>query len=64
MSLSSALNTAVSGLTAQSVALGDISKNISNASTTAYKSSNTDFQAFYRYSYQATTALAGVRWDW
>ncbi len=45
MSLSSALNTAVSGLTAQSVALGDISKNISNASTTAFKSSNTDFQA-------------------
>jgi hypothetical protein len=25
---------------------------------------NTGFQAFYRYSYQATTALAGVRWDW
>jgi flagellar hook protein FlgE len=45
MSLSSALNTAVSGLTAQSVALGDISKNISNASTVAYKSSTTDFQA-------------------
>src|SRR6185312_1403106 len=30
----------------------------------ASASSNTDFQAFYRYSYQATTALAGVRWDW
>src|ERR1700757_340577 len=44
MSLSSALSTAVSGLTAQSVALGDISKNIANASTTAYKSSETDFQ--------------------
>lgn len=27
-------------------------------------SSNTDFQPFYRYSYEATTALAGVRWDW
>ncbi len=26
--------------------------------------SNQDFQPFYRYSYQATTALAGVRWDW
>ena len=26
--------------------------------------SNQDFQAFYRYSYQATTALAGVRWEW
>ncbi len=27
-------------------------------------SANQDFQAFYRYSYQSTTALAGVRWDW
>jgi flagellar hook protein FlgE len=44
MSLSSALSTAVSGLTAQSLALSDISKNISNASTTAYKSTATDFQ--------------------
>jgi flagellar hook protein FlgE len=45
MSLSSALSTAVSGLTAQSIALTDISKNISNASTTAYKSTTTDFQS-------------------
>jgi len=30
----------------------------------ASASSNQDFQPFYRYSYQATTALAGVRWDW
>jgi hypothetical protein len=30
----------------------------------ASASANQDFQAFYRYSYQATTALAGVRWDW
>jgi flagellar hook protein FlgE len=44
MSLSSALSTAVSGLSAQSVALADISKNISNASTTAYKPTATDFQ--------------------
>ena len=27
-------------------------------------SSNQEFQEFYRYSYQSTTALAGVRWDW
>ena len=26
--------------------------------------SNQNFQAFYRYSYEATTAMAGVRWDW
>lgn len=30
----------------------------------ASASSNQDFQAFYRHSYQATTALAGARWDW
>lgn len=30
----------------------------------ASASSNQQFQAFYQYSYQATTALAGVRWDW
>lgn len=30
----------------------------------ASASSNQDFQAYYRYSYQATTALAGVRWEW
>jgi flagellar hook protein FlgE len=44
MTLSSALSTAVSGLTAQSLALSTISKNIANASTTAYKTSVTDFQ--------------------
>lgn len=44
MSLSSALSSAVSGLNAQSVALSNISKNIANASTTAYKSSQTDFE--------------------
>jgi hypothetical protein len=26
--------------------------------------SNQQFQAFYQYSYEATTALAGVRWEW
>lgn len=44
MSLSSALSSAVSGLNAQSVALSNISKNIANASTTAYKSSQTSFE--------------------
>ena len=44
MSLSSALSSAVSGLNAQSIALSNISKNIANASTTAYKGSDTDFE--------------------
>jgi hypothetical protein len=26
--------------------------------------SNQDFSPFYRYAYQSTTALAGVRWEW
>jgi hypothetical protein len=30
----------------------------------ASASSNQQFQAFYQYSYEATTAMAGVRWDW
>jgi hypothetical protein len=30
----------------------------------ASASSNQKFRQFYSYSYQATTALAGVRWDW
>jgi hypothetical protein len=30
----------------------------------ASASSNQQFQAFYQYSYETTTALAGVRWDW
>lgn len=44
MTLSSALSTAVSGLTAQSLALSTISKNIANASTTAYKTADVDFE--------------------
>jgi flagellar hook protein FlgE len=45
MSLSSALSTAVSGLTAQSLALAAISENIANSSTTAYKTKEVDFQS-------------------
>jgi flagellar hook protein FlgE len=45
MSLSSALSTAVSGLSAQSLALAAISENIANSSTTAYKTKQVDFQS-------------------
>lgn len=45
MSLSSALSTAVSGLSAQSMALAAISENIANSSTTAYKTKEVDFQS-------------------
>jgi len=45
MSLFSALNSAVSGLQAQSAAISSVSQNIANASTTAYKTSEIDFQS-------------------
>ncbi|HKR89883.1 MAG TPA: flagellar hook protein FlgE [Phenylobacterium sp.] len=56
MSLSSALSSAVSGLNAQSVALSNISKNIANASTTAYKTSQTDFETMLTGSTGADVA--------
>ncbi|MDP2700346.1 flagellar hook protein FlgE [Thalassospira sp.] len=45
MSLSSALNSAVLGLSAQSTSLGVISGNISNSGTTGYKSGSTAFSS-------------------
>ncbi len=43
MAIFSALNTAVSGLSAQSAAIGNISENIANASTTGFKRVETSF---------------------
>jgi flagellar hook protein FlgE len=43
MSLFGALNTAVSGLTAQSAAFGNISDNVANSQTTGYKAVDTSF---------------------
>ena len=43
MSLFGALNTAVSGLSAQSAAFGNISENVANSQTTGYKGVNTNF---------------------
>lgn len=43
MGIYGALSTAVSGLTAQSFALSNISGNIANSQTTAYKRNDTDF---------------------
>ena len=44
MGIFDALNTAVTGLTAQSFALQNISGNIANSQTTAYKGTNTEFE--------------------
>jgi flagellar hook protein FlgE len=45
MSLSNALNSAVSGLRAQSTMLAVVSENIANSSTTAYKTKGVNFQS-------------------
>lgn len=55
MSVSSALNTAVSGLTAQSVALSNLSNNISNSQTIGYKTVDTSFSDYV----EASGALEG-----
>ena len=43
MSLFGALNTSVSGLTAQSAAFGNISDNVANSQTVGYKGVDTEF---------------------
>jgi len=45
MSLSSALNTSISALKAQSAAISSVSENIANTSTTAYKNSEVTFSS-------------------
>jgi flagellar hook protein FlgE len=46
MSLFGALNTAVSGLTAQSAAFGNISENVANSQTVGYKRVDTSFKDY------------------
>lgn len=55
MSVSSAMDTAVSGLTAQSVLFSNISNNISNSQTVGYKSTTTSFSDYV----EASGALEG-----
>lgn len=59
MSLSGALSSAVSGLSAQSLALSTISANIANASTTGYKTEENSFDALISAS-GPTAEGAGV----
>lgn len=58
MSLTSALNSSVSGLRAQGAAIAAVSENIANASTTAYKIKTINFQALVTGS--GKTASGGV----
>ncbi len=59
MSLFGALNTAVSGLSAQSAAFGNISDNVANSQTVGYKAVNTNFIDYLTTS-TATAQRAGA----
>lgn len=60
MSLSNALESAFSGLKAQSTALSSISSNIANASTVGYKSTGTSFESFVNRSTFTVEQTGGV----
>jgi flagellar hook protein FlgE len=59
MSLYAALNSAVSGLTAQSTALSVISANIANASTTGYKTADSTFDTLVAANSSNLTSTSG-----
>ena len=59
-SLFGALDTAVSGLTAQSVAFGNISDNIANSQTVGFKGTNTTFEDYLSTSSQITNDSGAV----
>jgi flagellar hook protein FlgE len=61
MSIFSAINSSLSGLNAQSAALGSISNNIANASTVGYKQSQTDFDSLVdSSSVSGASSVGGV----
>jgi flagellar hook protein FlgE len=59
MSINSAINAAVSGLTANSSALSAISDNIANANTVGYKENTTEFQDLVGVASSAANYAAG-----
>jgi len=59
MSLFGALSSGVSGLTAQSSAMGAISDNITNVSTVGYKNTQVDFQTLVTTQTSSTVYSAG-----
>lgn len=60
MSLSGAINSAVSALSAQSAALATVSNNLANVSTTGYKANNTLFSSLLTGSGDTASASGGV----
>jgi len=61
MSLFAALTTAVGGLAAQSVAIGNVSDNLANTQTTGYKGIDTQFESLVTQSTQTINDPGGVR---
>jgi flagellar hook protein FlgE len=55
MSIFGALATAISGLTSQSKALGNISDNVANSQTVGFKRVDTDFVAYVTRSTLTST---------
>jgi flagellar hook protein FlgE len=60
MSISGALNTAVSGLSAQSAALATISNNVANSQTVGYKQIDTNFVNYLTVSNASVDGAASV----
>lgn len=60
MSLTGAMNAAVSAMQAQSTALSIISNNLANVSTTGYKASSTSFSSLLTSSGSASSSSGGV----
>jgi flagellar hook protein FlgE len=60
MSLSSAINSAVSALNAQSAALALVSNNLANTSTNGYKTTSASFQSLLAGTSGTTSATGGV----
>ena len=60
MSLFGAMNTAISGLTAQSAAFGNIGDNIANSQTVGYKRVDTSFEDYLTTSTTAANQSGAV----
>ena len=60
MSLFGAIDTAISGLTSQSAAFGNISENVANSQTTGFKRVNTNFTDYLTTSTQTVNEPGSV----
>jgi flagellar hook protein FlgE len=61
MSINSAIDSALSGMTAESARLSSISSNVANSSTVGYKASETDFESMVLGSGNGNANDAGVQ---